>query len=328
MKHSPKTGSSSSRHPRGFTLIELLVVIAVIAVLIGILLPALSKARRSGMTTKCASNMHQIVVALVAYTSDFKMRYPPNLDRINDPETGKLGMFWYDVPRLGKYMPQYDDTNISESNTKNKTVGGGAMICPEHLLPGRSYAMNYWASSATKYDSATQTFGSPGRNPLEAAEAERGRGFDGTLPGASKTMLLGEAWGLYFNEGSSASNPPKAWFAAADIGDLGKPGERFGGGAGITNPLAFAGQWTSQSSGAIEMLGLTRSTVLTYVPFYRHGNRTMPVHPDGRANFAKADGSVEIISQKDLVEVTTGKSTLKLVWSPKDYEIVANQATP
>jgi len=319
------SNASVVRRKAGFTLIELLVVIAVIAVLIGILLPALSKARRAGATTKCASNMRQIVVSLVAYSSDFDMKYPPNLDRIRDTETGKQGMFWYDEPRLGKYMPQYDESNISTSNVKNKTVGGGAMICPEHPLAGRSYALNYWAASATKYNSATNTFATPGRNPLEPDEANRGRGFDGTLPGASKTMLIGEGWGLYFNEGASAANAPTSWFTGADIGDLGTPGERFGGGMGITNALAFPGQWTSQSSGAVEMFGLTRTTVKTYVPFYRHGNRTLPVNPDGRANFAKADGSVELMSQRDVVDPITGISTLKLLWSPKDYEIVRAQ---
>ena len=61
----------------GFTLIELLVVIAIIALLIGILLPSLSQARKQGQAAKCAANLHHVGQAMATYLGENNGVFPP-----------------------------------------------------------------------------------------------------------------------------------------------------------------------------------------------------------------------------------------------------------
>lgn len=83
MKHIGHYQRNNFENPDGkpaFTLIELLVVIAIIAILAGLLLPALSRAKESGKSAACMNNLRQIGIAIQLYVQDNNERMPYILD--------------------------------------------------------------------------------------------------------------------------------------------------------------------------------------------------------------------------------------------------------
>ncbi|MDE2126130.1 MAG: type II secretion system protein [Armatimonadetes bacterium] len=70
------------RRRGGFTLVELLVVIGIIALLAGVLIPALSAARERGRQAVCLSNLHQIDLAFRMYLGDYDNQRPVDLQRM------------------------------------------------------------------------------------------------------------------------------------------------------------------------------------------------------------------------------------------------------
>ena len=79
-----------SRRPGAFTLVELLVVVAIIALLLGILLPALGRAREIARRTACMSNLRQVMLAFNYYANDFNQFYPHE----SNPSNGGTMVHW------------------------------------------------------------------------------------------------------------------------------------------------------------------------------------------------------------------------------------------
>ena len=117
---------------RGFTLIELLVVISIIALLIGILLPALSAARDAARGVACLSNLRQFGIGFNAYAVDYDGMLPAG----EQPVSPTASLDWPIL--LGAYVDGSNDT--SYAGASNETT---YFLCPNARPSGANARTHY-----------------------------------------------------------------------------------------------------------------------------------------------------------------------------------------
>jgi len=195
---------------RGFTLIELLVVIAIIAILAGLLLPALSNAKKKATQAQCQTAMKQVGLAIQLYTDDFDTKLPGRMEvgvPANYTQGGSNVLTWYiatylALPRQATLAAgQVQDVKALlcagyERQTSAASTAGAQVRC---------YAVNWSVNTSSDAILTSKPFGY--NNAAALADPQRLSYIEGfgspsaiwALTDVDRVLCNAPNWGWYAN---------------------------------------------------------------------------------------------------------------------------------
>jgi hypothetical protein len=200
------------------------------------------------------------------------------------------------------------------------------MTCPNHPEAGRSYTMNFFASSFIDGNGTTTRL----RGPSKTVNMVQMRGFGSDATRSTELFVVGEAWGL---SGVRDEDGEVSWFTNSTVGAQAgmTPFRMFGGGMGVSD---FPGNWDGTSRSGPGQSPEYRSDVgvpRTYIPYYRHPQNLQDTYTfAGDATFGFVDGHSDAIGFDDLVNESTMQSRYRVRWSEEDerVELMNRPQTP
>lgn len=170
---SPHTAQHpwQTRRQSGFTLIELLVVTSIIALLISILLPVMSAARRTAQGGACLANLRRVGMACLLYMEKSEGRYPPvrlstigGETHVNEYGASEPRWQWFLAFELGAIITPPSGTTTSWGDSYSRTMNNNYFVCPSLIgkeagdIRDGAYGYNYQYLGNSRTDTAPPAY--------------------------------------------------------------------------------------------------------------------------------------------------------------------------